>query len=68
MTAAVDGTIDKGSFNGVRIFGLQVPTSCPGGDDKLLGPKKSWSDTSEYDTKAQELASRFEEEFAKHKA
>ena len=68
VTAAVDGTLDKGSFNEVEIFGLQVPTSCPGVDEKLLEPQKSWSDPSEYDTKAQELASRFEEEFAKHKA
>lgn len=68
VTAAVDGTLDKGSFNEVEIFGLQVPTSCPGVDDKLLEPKKSWKDPAEYDSKAAELAARFEEEFAKHKA
>lgn len=67
VTAAVDGTLEKGSFNEVAVFGLQVPTSCPGVDEKLLEPKKSWSDPSEYDARAQELASRFEEEFAKHR-
>jgi ATP-dependent phosphoenolpyruvate carboxykinase len=36
-------------------------------DDKLLQPKLSWSDPAEYDSKAQELASRFEEEYGGHK-
>jgi phosphoenolpyruvate carboxykinase (ATP) len=68
VTAAVDGTLEKGSFNEVAVFGLQVPTSCPGVDAKLLEPKKSWNDPAEYDAKAAELAARFEEQFAKHKA
>ncbi len=68
VTAAVDGTLESGSFNEVEIFGLQVPTECPGVDAKLLEPKKSWDDPAEYDAKASELATRFEEEFSKHKA
>ena len=68
ITGGPYGTLAKGSFNEVEIFGLQVPTECPGVDAKLLEPKKSWDDAAEYDAKAQELASRFEEEFAKHKA
>jgi len=68
VTAAVNGTLEEGSFNQVAVFGLQVPTSCPGVDNKLLEPKKSWNNPDEYDAKAEELAARFEEEFAKHKA
>lgn len=68
VTAAVDGTLEKGSFNEVPVFGLKVPTSCPGVNEKLLEPKKSWNDPSEYDSKAAKLAARFEEEFAKHKS
>ncbi|TDI91695.1 MAG: phosphoenolpyruvate carboxykinase (ATP), partial [Candidatus Dadabacteria bacterium] len=64
VTAAVDGTLEKGSFNEVPVFGLEVPTSCPGVDEKLLEPKKCWNDPAEYDSKAAELAARFEEEFA----
>ena len=67
VTAAVDGSLTSGSFEEVPIFGLSVPCSCPGVDDKLLQPKKSWSDPAEYDAKASELQARFEEEFAKHK-
>lgn len=66
VTAAVNGTLDKGSFVEVPIFGLQVPCTCPGVDDKLLQPKKSWDDPEEYGAKAKELQARFEEEFAKH--
>ncbi len=68
VTAAVSGELDKGSFKEVPVFGLKVPASCTGVDDKLLEPKKTWADPAAYDVKAKELQSRFEQEFAKHKA
>lgn len=68
VTAAVSGELDKGSFKEVPVFGLRVPSSCPGVDDKLLEPKRSWADPAAYDVKAKELQSRFEQEFAKHKS
>jgi len=67
VTAAVDGSLTNGSFEDVPVFGLSVPCSCPGVDQKLLQPKKNWSDPAEYDAKAGELQARFEEEFAKHR-
>lgn len=68
VSAAVNGTLAKGEFKEVEVFGLQVPTACPGVDEKLLEPKRSWSDPAEYDAKASELAKTFEEEFSKHKS
>ncbi len=66
VRAAIDGSLDKTEFKDVPVFGLSVPSSCPGVDAKLLEPKKSWDDPSSYDQKANELASKFEEEFKKH--
>jgi phosphoenolpyruvate carboxykinase (ATP) len=68
VNAAVSGELDKGSFREVPVFSLMVPSSCPGVDDKLLEPRKSWADPAAYDAKAEELKQRFEQEFAKHKA
>jgi phosphoenolpyruvate carboxykinase (ATP) len=68
VNAAVSGELDKGSFREVPVFSLMVPASCPGVDDKLLEPRKSWADPAAYDAKAEELKQRFEQEFAKHKA
>ena len=68
VNAAVSGELDKGSFREVPVFGLKVPASCTGVDDNLLEPRKSWADPAAYDAKAEELKSRFEQEFAKHKA
>jgi phosphoenolpyruvate carboxykinase (ATP) len=67
VNAAVSGELDRGSFREVPVFGLNVPSSCPGVDDKLLEPRKSWADPAAYDAKAEELKHRFEQEFAKHK-
>ena len=67
VTAAVDGSLNDVEFEEVSVFGLKVPSTCPGVDDKLLVPRKSWSDPAEYDAKASELEARFNEEFAKHK-
>ncbi len=68
VTAAVSGELGKGQFRTEPIFGLSVPVSCPGVDDSVLDPGKTWPDPAEYEVKAKELAERFQAEFAKHKA
>ena len=68
VTAAVSGKLGKGEFRTEPIFGLSVPVSCPGVDDSVLDPGKTWPDPAEYEAKARELNERFQTEFAKHKA
>jgi len=63
VTAAIDGSLDKSKFVEVPVFGLMVPTKCPGVDSKLLQPKLSWDNPDEYDKKANELMSLFEEKY-----
>jgi phosphoenolpyruvate carboxykinase (ATP) len=66
VTAAIDGTLNKSEFTEVPVFGLQVPGGCPGVDANLLQPRLSWSNSEEYDSKANELKTLFEEEYKKY--
>ena len=62
VRAALDGTLDRASFTEDPVFGLHVPTRCPGVRTELLQPGGSWSDRKQYDAKAHELAERFQQE------
>jgi len=61
--AALDGTLKSGEFETDDVFGLQVPTECPGVSEKLLNPKWAWDDPEAYDAKAHDLVKRFEKRF-----
>ncbi len=45
------------------IFGLQIPTTCPGVPAEILDPRTAWADPSAYDEQAHKLAARFVENF-----
>ena len=45
------------------VFGMKVPTSCPGVDAKILDPRNTWSDKAAYDAKAKHLGELFRENF-----
>ena len=45
------------------IFGLAIPTACPGVPSGVLFPRDSWADKDAYDAKARDLARRFLENF-----
>ncbi|MGH7885516.1 MAG: phosphoenolpyruvate carboxykinase (ATP), partial [Thermodesulfobacteriota bacterium] len=66
VTAAIDGTLLKGDFVEVPVFGLKVPTKCPNVDSNLLQPRLSWNNASDYDVKANELSKLFNEEYKKY--
>ena len=63
VSAAINGTLNKSDFVEVPVFGLQVPTECPGVDSNLLQPRLSWTNVDEYDQKANELKGLFEEKY-----
>ena len=48
------------------IFGLQVPTACPGVPAEILDPKSTWADQAAYESKARELAKAFQENFSRY--
>lgn len=46
-------------------FGFQVPVQCPGVPQKIMVPRRTWSDPSEYDRKASHLIQLFKDNFQK---
>ncbi|MBX7165248.1 MAG: phosphoenolpyruvate carboxykinase (ATP) [Pirellulales bacterium] len=48
------------------IFGLHVPTRCPGVPDEVLVPSKTWKDQAAYRQTAEKLAKLFHQNFAKY--
>ncbi|MDR2515086.1 MAG: phosphoenolpyruvate carboxykinase (ATP) [Christensenellaceae bacterium] len=66
VTAALNGELDKGEFVTDEIFGVSVPTACPGVPTEVLAPKNVWKDKAAYDKIARELAASFRKNFAKY--
>jgi len=63
LNAALDGSLSKVEYELDPIFGVQVPTSCPGVPKKILNPRNTWADKEEYDRKAKHLAQLFTDNF-----
>lgn len=61
--AALEGKLNDVDFTTHRVFGLQMPTTCPGVPDNILDPSNTWNDKAEYYQKAQELAKAFNKNF-----
>ncbi len=63
LHAALSGALDGVEYRADPVFGLEVPTSCPGVDATLLDPRSTWRDPVAYDVKAAELAAMFRANF-----
>src|SRR5690606_13305602 len=48
------------------LFGLAVPTECPGVPSQVLVPRNTWADKTAYDNTARKLASLFKDNFAQY--
>ena len=46
-----------------KVFGFEVPESCPGVPSELLHPRAAWADKDRYDQLAKELAGKFLDNF-----
>ncbi|MCE3007100.1 MAG: phosphoenolpyruvate carboxykinase (ATP) [Bacteroidetes bacterium] len=68
ITAALEGRLDKVSYQADPIFGLPVPASIPGTEvpTEILTPINTWKDKAAYTAKANELAAHFNKNFAKY--
>jgi phosphoenolpyruvate carboxykinase (ATP) len=63
VEAVLKGSLDDAAFETDPIFGLSVPTSCPGVPSEVLNPRKTWPNPADYDKKAEELLAMFEENY-----
>lgn len=64
IRAVLQNNLDKQVFTKDAIFGLSIPSSCPGVPSKLLDPRKGWIDQQAYDEKAGFLLKAFHRNFA----
>ncbi|MBC7949146.1 MAG: phosphoenolpyruvate carboxykinase (ATP) [Chitinophagaceae bacterium] len=67
ITAALEGKLKNVTCNPHPVFGMEVPTSCPGVPSEVLDPRNTWADKNAYDEKANYLAGLFIKNFEKYK-
>jgi phosphoenolpyruvate carboxykinase (ATP) len=63
LNSALEGKLDHVPTNRDPVFGVEVPTECPGVPPQVLRPRETWSNPAEYDAKAQHLAKLFNDNF-----
>ncbi len=59
IDAILDGSLDKGPFDILPIFNLQIPRAVKGMDANKLNPRHLWADKAAYDLQAARLAQMF---------
>ena len=65
IDAILDGSINNSEFTTTETFRLQIPTSLPGVESKILNPKEAWEDKASYEETAKKLAGMFAKNFGK---
>jgi len=66
IDAILNGDILNAPTKKIPYFDFEVPTELPGVDSKILDPRDTYADASEWETKAKDLASRFVKNFVKY--
>ncbi|SQD79163.1 phosphoenolpyruvate carboxykinase (ATP) [Moritella yayanosii] len=65
IDAILDGSIEKVESKTIPYFNLEVPTTLPGCDTKILDPRDTYEDANVWEEKAIALAKRFVSNFEK---
>ena len=63
LNAALDGKLTEVEYRKDKLFGFEVPLSCPDVPEDVLEPSNSWGEKDEYWKKYDALSSRFIENF-----
>ncbi|MCC6759471.1 MAG: phosphoenolpyruvate carboxykinase (ATP) [Candidatus Omnitrophica bacterium] len=62
IDAILDGSLDKGPFETLPVFNLQIPRAIPGMESGLT-PRNSWANKDDYDKLLRKLAQMFVDNF-----
>ena len=62
----LDGSINQAPTKTIPLFNLEVPTALHGVDPNILDPRDTYAQTSQWEEKAKDLASRFIKNFEKY--
>jgi phosphoenolpyruvate carboxykinase (ATP) len=65
LNAALEDKLNNVEYRTDPVFGVEVPTSCPGVPDEVLNPRETWADPDAYDKQAAKLVELFRENFRK---
>ena len=63
LNSALDGLLDTVEYRKDKIFGFEVPVTCPGVPEDVLEPSNAWGNKDEYWKKYDALAARYVENF-----
>ena len=63
LNAVLDGELDNVKFRKDKIFGFEIPLTCPNVPDDVLDPSTAWGNKNEYWMKYDALAARYIENF-----
>ena len=66
IDAILSGAILNAPTKKIPYFNFEVPTELSGVDPKILDPRDTYADASQWDEKAKDLASRFVKNFVKY--
>ena len=66
IDAILDGSINAAPTKNIPYFSFEVPTELPGVDPKILDPRDTYADASQWEEKAKDLANRFIKNFSKY--
>ncbi len=63
ITAALEGKLNQVGYRKHTIFGVSIPSSCPGVPVEVLSPRRMWGDDEAFYAKSNFLASAFIKNF-----
>ena len=66
IDAILSGDIKTAPTKKIPMFDFEVPTELPGVDPAILDPRDTYADPTEWETKAKDLAERFQKNFQKY--
>ena len=66
ITAALEGKLDSTAYEAHPVFGMMMPTTCPGVPAEILNPRNTWADKNAYDAQAKNLGGQFIKNFKKY--
>ena len=64
LRAALNGSLNHVESRTENSFGLKIPSKCEGVPDEVLDPRSTWKNKKSYDNQANNLVSRFHDNFA----
>ena len=67
LNAALEGNLDNVEYRKDKLFGFEVPLTCPNVPEDVLEPSNAWGNKDDYWNRYDSLVSLYIENFKKYK-